>query len=68
MEPDWVRNIQRQCLKAEIAFFFKQWGGIRKSQTGRILDGMTFSEFPKRQQIDPPSLQIRREKLDFLET
>jgi protein gp37 len=68
MEPDWVRNIQRQCHTAEIAFFFKQWGGVRKSQTGRILDGATFSEFPKRQQVNPPSLEIRREKLEFLET
>lgn len=24
--PDWVRNIQKQCEKQNVAFFFKQWG------------------------------------------
>lgn len=24
--PEWIRNIQRQCEKQGVAFFFKQWG------------------------------------------
>lgn len=24
--PDWVRNIQKQCQKQKVPFFFKQWG------------------------------------------
>lgn len=24
--PDWVRNIQKQCAEQNIPFFFKQWG------------------------------------------
>ena len=26
MNPEWVDNIKRQCDKARVAFFFKQWG------------------------------------------
>ncbi|MBI3869303.1 MAG: phage Gp37/Gp68 family protein [Verrucomicrobia bacterium] len=46
MEAEWVRSIRDQCEKAGSAFFFKQWGGVRKSQTGRQLDGKTYDEFP----------------------
>jgi protein gp37 len=46
MEAEWVRNICDQCRKADVAFFFKQWGGVRKKQTGRRLDGKTYDEFP----------------------
>jgi len=31
----------------KIAFFFKQWGGVRKAETGRELDGETYDEFPE---------------------
>jgi protein gp37 len=46
MESSWVRDIRDQCLRADIAFFFKQWGGVRKSKTGRTLDGRTWDEMP----------------------
>jgi protein gp37 len=26
MHPDWARSIRNQCVKAGVAFFFKQWG------------------------------------------
>lgn len=45
--PTWVRDVRDQCQAQGVAFFFKQWGGVRKSQTGRILDGRTWDEFPK---------------------
>jgi protein gp37 len=47
MDSEWVRDIRNQCSKAEVAFFFKQWGGVRKKKNGRHLDGKTYSEFPK---------------------
>jgi len=47
MEKSWVIDIKEQCQKAKVAFFFKQWGGVRKSQTGRILEGKTFDAMPK---------------------
>lgn len=46
MSPDWVRQIRDQCQKANVPFFFKQWGGTRKKKTGRLLDGRTWDEMP----------------------
>ena len=46
MLPEWVRNIRTQCKAQGVAFFFKQWGGVRKASTGRELDGRTYDEFP----------------------
>jgi protein gp37 len=47
IDPDWVRAIRDDCLSADVPFFFKQWGGTRKSKTGRVLDGRTWDEMPK---------------------
>lgn len=47
MEKAWVRRIRDQCRSAKVPFFFKQWGGVRRSERGRRLDGRTYSEFPK---------------------
>jgi protein gp37 len=47
MEPEWVRSIRDQCQRARVPFFFKQWGGVIKSRTGRMLDGRTWDEMPK---------------------
>ena len=46
MKPTWARSLRSQCRKAGVAFFFKQWGGVRKSKTGRRLDGRTWDEMP----------------------
>lgn len=46
MKIEWVREIFRQCRKADTAFFFKQWGGVRKHLTGRKLAGKTYDEMP----------------------
>jgi len=46
MKPAWVREIREQCTRAGVAFFFKQWGGVRKSETGRLLDGKTWDATP----------------------
>jgi protein gp37 len=48
MNPDWVRSIRDQCTRARVAFHFKQWGGVQKKQTGRILDGRTWDELPRK--------------------
>lgn len=47
MNPDWVLDIQEQCLKAGVAFFFKQWGGRNKKANGRLLNGRTYDEMPE---------------------
>jgi protein gp37 len=46
MDPAWVSDIRDQCRDAKVAFFFKQWGGIFKSRTGRVLEGRTWDEMP----------------------
>ncbi len=46
MNPAWVRQIRDQCLDANVAFFFKQWGGVNKRRTGRELDGRFWNEMP----------------------
>ena len=46
MDPEWVADIRNQCLIASVPFFFKQWGGINKKKTGRLLDGRTWDEMP----------------------
>ena len=46
MDVDWVLDIQEQCAKWRVAFFFKQWGGTNKKKAGRILQGRTYDEMP----------------------
>jgi protein gp37 len=46
MNPEWVDSIHQQCIRAGTAFFFKQWGGVRKKKTGRLLNGRTYDEMP----------------------
>ncbi|WP_300545629.1 DUF5131 family protein [Maricaulis sp.] len=46
MSELWVRQIFDQCDRQNVAFFFKQWGGVNKKKTGRELDGRTWDEMP----------------------
>jgi protein gp37 len=46
MDPEWVRDVRDQCAASGVAFFFKQWGGLRPKSGGRELDGRQWSEFP----------------------
>lgn len=59
MHPDWVRSVRRQCRAARVPFFFKQWGGVRKIETGRLLDGRTYDESPAVPTLQPPVAQER---------
>ena len=46
MREEWVVSVRDQCRKQKVAFFFKQWGGVRKHETGRELRGRTYDEMP----------------------
>lgn len=46
MQSQWVESIQSQCEGANVSFFFKQWGGVRKHRTGRTLNARIFDEMP----------------------
>ena len=48
MKIEWVREIFRACRNHQVPFFFKQWGGVRKDLTGRLLRGRTYDEMPVR--------------------
>lgn len=62
MEESWVLNIKQQCDDAGVPFFFKQWGGVQKSKTGRLLKGKTFDAMPPRITEAAPG-QIARKNL-----
>jgi protein gp37 len=59
MKEEWVRSLRDQCNQASVAFFFKQWGGVRKSENGRRLDGRTYDEFPARTRTPVPDTATR---------
>jgi protein gp37 len=46
MDIAWVRDVRDQCEEHGVAFFFKQWGGLRPKSGGRELDGREWNEFP----------------------
>ena len=47
MDPAWVLDLRDQCLNAGVAFFFKQWGGVRKKKAGRLLEKRTWNQMPR---------------------
>lgn len=47
MLAEWVTDVQAQCQKAGVAFYFKQWGGTFKKRNGRLLNGRTWDEMPE---------------------
>jgi len=57
MKKEWVLSVRDQCRRNGVPFFFKQWGGVRKADAGRRLEGKTHDEFPKRVRhpVMPPS-------------
>jgi protein gp37 len=66
MSKEWVLSIRDQCRRAGVRFFFKQWGGIRKGEAGRMLDGRTYDEVPKRLQAAVAPLKLRLSLIDEL--
>ena len=51
MAREWVEEIEAICRESGVAFFFKQWGGVRKKATGRQYRDMTFDEMPSVAQL-----------------
>jgi protein gp37 len=60
LDRAWAASIRDQCRTAGVPFFFKQWGGVRKGRTGRLLDGVTHDEIPHRPPSEIPPLNERR--------
>jgi len=48
LEYEWVAQLRDTCRAANVAFFFKQWGGRTPKAGGRELDGRFWDEIPVR--------------------
>jgi protein gp37 len=48
LQKEWVVSIRDQCARANVPFFFKQWGGTQKKKAGRELDGKKHDSIPSR--------------------
>ena len=46
IRKSWVEDIRDQCIRAEIAFFFKQWGGKTPKANGKTLGNHEWQDFP----------------------
>jgi protein gp37 len=53
----WIRAIRDACEDQEVAFFFKQWGGVTPKAAGRDLDGRTWDEYPKDSAVESPAAE-----------
>lgn len=67
MSAQWVERILKLCRKERVKFFFKQWGGVRKKTSGRLLHDRTFDEMPEREAFPMPPRSIRLERAFFWE-
>jgi protein gp37 len=47
MKKEWVIDIRDKCFTENIPFFFKQWGGVNKKKSGRLLDNKTYDGMPE---------------------
>jgi protein gp37 len=57
MKAEWVTSLRNQCERANVPFFFKQWGGVRKAKAGRELEGKLYNGYPSRVQFPVSSAQ-----------
>jgi len=64
MKEEWVTSIRKQCDAAGVPFFFKQWGGVRKSEGGRMLDGRTYDDMPERSPRKVAAHEVRLRMID----
>ena len=63
LKREWVVSLRDQCERAGVPFFFKQWGGVRKGENGRSLDGQTYDGYPAIEFLPVMEEQQRREVL-----
>jgi protein gp37 len=66
MNREWVESIREQCERKNVAFFFKQWGGVRKSKAGRTLNDRTYDAFPTVARAQVPDRRTREDLASVL--
>jgi protein gp37 len=59
MQKQWVESILKLSRRSRVLFFFKQWGGVHKSTTGRLLHGRTYDEMPSLSAAPIPIRKVR---------
>jgi protein gp37 len=59
IDPKWVIDIRNQCVKAKVAFFFKQWGGRNPKSGGRLLEGKEWNQFPMELPFSAPHYELQ---------
>lgn len=65
LHREWVVALRDRCKQVGVSFFFKQWGGVHKSKTGRELDGQTYDAIPRR--VELPVLDNRQRQAAIAE-
>ncbi len=68
LREGWVVAVRDACIAAGVPFFFKQWGGVRKGKSGRLLEGRTWEEAPPRSSKAMPGLKERRAMIVEMES
>lgn len=60
MAEEWAIEIRDQCRAAKVAFFFKQWGGVRPKSGGRLLRGREWNQYPhfQRKKSNPQEIGL----------
>ena len=64
MNAEWAERIRDACVEAGVPFFFKQWGGRHRKNSGRELDGRTWDEMPEFHPNSIPIVASLRELLN----
>jgi len=64
LNQGWVESIRDQCARRDVPFFFKQWGGVRKGEAGRDLDGRSHDDMPSVSAQRPPDELEHQRRLE----
>ena len=67
MNEEWVLRLRDHCEQNGVKFFFKQWGGVRKSKAGRLLEGRTHDDMPEIEDREVPARRVRLEMVEAVE-
>lgn len=59
MRREWVIDIRNQCVAANVAFFFKQWGGRSPKSGGRLLEGKEWNQFPPKREARSGQIELQ---------
>lgn len=68
MKAEWVISLRDQCKRARVPFFFKQWGGVRKSEAGRELDGSYYNGLPSLESVTVECASARKQAIEEIES